>query len=92
MNRRTELRSIGWGVGGLTLAPLVRRVSAASLEHVTLTTSAGKVRGLTIDGTHTFKGVRYGADTSARRFRPPVSPAPWTGVRDALDPRLKQPQ
>ena len=72
-------------MGGLTLAPLARHVSSASLEPVTLTTATGRVRGLTVDGIHVFKGVRYGADTSARRFRPPVAPVPWTGVRDALE-------
>ena len=29
--------------------------------------------------------MRYGADTAHAAFCPPVPPAPWTGVRDALE-------
>jgi para-nitrobenzyl esterase len=46
-------------------------------------TSAGPIRGTVEQGVHVFRGVRYGADTSARRFRPPVAPAPWTAIQDA---------
>ena len=50
-----------------------------------LTTASGKWRGARDGALHVFKGIRYGADTSTRRFLPPISPAPWTGVRDALE-------
>lgn len=47
-------------------------------------TAQGRVRGLSSDGVHAFKGLRYGADTGrARRFRAPEPPPTWTGVRDA---------
>lgn len=47
-------------------------------------TAQGRVRGLTSDGVHAFKGLRYGADTGrARRFRAPEPPPTWSGVRDA---------
>jgi para-nitrobenzyl esterase len=53
---------------------------------VVVETTFGKVRGRTINGIRTFKGVQYGASTAgASRFMPPMKPAPWTGTRDAYD-------
>jgi para-nitrobenzyl esterase len=48
------------------------------------TTRYGKVRGAVDQGINVFKGVRYGADTAARRFQPPRPPTAWRGVVDAL--------
>jgi para-nitrobenzyl esterase len=49
------------------------------------TTEQGKVRGVSADGIHTFKGIPYGGSTAGSgRFRPPQPPAAWTGVREAL--------
>lgn len=49
-------------------------------------TNAGKVKGLTREGVHIFKGVPYGASTAGRnRFMPPQPPVAWKGVRDTLD-------
>lgn len=49
-------------------------------------TTYGKVRGAVNGGIRAFKGIPYGADTSGKnRFMPPVKPAAWTGVRDALE-------
>ncbi len=85
MNRRAALRTVA-GVSGAAAArfgpaPSVWAQPAAPVA----TTTAGQIRGFTDGGIHVFKGVRYGADTAARRFLPPVPPAPWTGVRDAIE-------
>jgi para-nitrobenzyl esterase len=48
------------------------------------TTKAGRVRGYTDKGINVFKGIRYGADTTGRRFMPPLVPQPWSDIRDAL--------
>ena len=48
-------------------------------------TAFGRIRGVDVDGIKTFKAIPYGASTAGRnRFRPPVDPAKWTGVRDTL--------
>src|ERR1700751_2689368 len=64
-----------------------RRYSrAAEPEGPVVDTGSGKIRGAAIDGINAFKGVPYGASTAgANRFMPPQKPAPWGGVREALD-------
>ncbi|CAN5376976.1 carboxylesterase/lipase family protein [soil metagenome] len=65
---------------GLVLAP--SGVFAARASPVAKTTN-GPVRGYADGATKVFKGVRYGADTAPRRFRPPLPPIPWTQTADA---------
>jgi len=60
-------------------------VYAQDLETTIAETSAGKVRGVVVEGTKVFKGIPYAASTSGKnRFMPPSKPAAWTGTRDAL--------
>jgi len=80
MHRRSVLRLLAAGTPFLGAAGLARAQDASVVE-----TRAGTWRGRYDAGTHIFKGIRYGADTSTRRFLPPVPPPAWAGIRDALE-------
>ncbi|HEX9083970.1 MAG TPA: carboxylesterase family protein, partial [Gemmatimonadaceae bacterium] len=84
-SRRSFMKHAGLALAGAQLAPWPKFVSAADLEHAIAETSAGKVRGVVVDGMKVFKGIPYGASTSGKnRFMPPLRPTAWTGTRDAL--------
>ena len=89
--RRRLLLAAGLAAG-VTLAGALPRAYAAAPATVVASTGHGRVRGVSEQGVHTFKGIRYGADTAATRFQPPHAPAPWRGVADALDYGASAPQ
>ena len=65
----------------------------ASDETNIVETSAGKIRGYSHNGIHTFKGVPYGASTEgAARFMAPAKPKPWSGVRSSMQYGYVSPQ
>jgi para-nitrobenzyl esterase len=72
---------------------LPARTWAQSPVYVEAETALGRVRGIDAGGIKTFKAIPYGASTTGRnRFKPPVDPAKWTGVRDALEYGPSAPQ
>ena len=91
LNRRSLLKGLALGAGGLAIRNSSWAALAAGSAPVA-TTTAGKVRGYVDGGIVAFKGIPYGGDTAKFRFQPPVPPDPWTGVRDALawGPRAPQ--
>jgi para-nitrobenzyl esterase len=85
LSRRSFLTHASLLVAGAHFSPWLKLVNAAQLENTIAETSAGDIRGVMVDGTNVFKGIPYGAPTSGgNRFMPPVKPAAWSGVRDAL--------
>ena len=88
LSRRAALHRLALGAGALAGLAISRGSGlAAALQPAggpIATTKAGRIRGVTDRDIHAFLGVPYGANTATRRFLPPVPPAPWTGVRDAL--------
>jgi para-nitrobenzyl esterase len=87
ISRRDLLRLVA--AGGIAT-----RVHAAGAAHAIAQTRAGRIAGVRERGVYVFKGVPYGADTAARRFRPPLAVSAWKRVRDALEygPACPQPE
>ncbi|MCK5910247.1 MAG: carboxylesterase/lipase family protein [Caulobacter sp.] len=71
-------------LAGTLAAAVAPRVHASGRAAPVAETVAGRVRGMEVDGIKVFKGVRYGADTSSRRFQAALAAQPWKGVVDAL--------
>jgi para-nitrobenzyl esterase len=85
-------------LGVAAMAPLmsvaVARAAGNSRAEASpvISTTGGRIRG-TLDGDlMVFRGVRYGADTAARRFMPPAAPASWRGVLDTREFGAASPQ
>lgn len=95
VGRRSFLRQSAVFAGGLTASSLIRIPAFATTlttDSPIASTRSGKVRGYVDNGISVFKGIRYGADTTKRRFMPPLPPESWSGVRDALSYGPSAPQ
>lgn len=64
----------------------------AQNSSVSVTTTIGRLSGLTRNGVHGFKGVRYGQDTRSTRFAKPKPALPVSDVYDATAYRAACPQ
>jgi para-nitrobenzyl esterase len=91
---RVTRRSMSAGlVSALAVSGCAGVARKASSETPEAATRSGRVRGHTRKGAAVFMGIPYGADTSgANRFRAPMPPQPWGGVRDATMPGQRAPQ
>ncbi len=71
---------------------LAPRIAVSQSRAPVVATQYGDVRGYVDSGVNVFKGIRYGADTAARRFMPPLPPDPWHDIADAFEYGAAAPQ
>ena len=85
--------SLGALAAPLAMTPLVQAASPTRFpSSSTVRIAAGRVRGFIDGDLMVFRGIRYGADTSSRRFMPPAAPPPWRGVIEAREFGAASPQ
>jgi para-nitrobenzyl esterase len=100
-NRRTFFQTLGAGAAGLAVSPSLAITSCTNQKAnkqnsdgqilfvgddiAVAETTSGKVRGFILRDIYNFRGIPYGADTSAEnRYMPPRKPEPWTDIRPAV--------
>ena len=87
-----SLAAVGLAVDGVRVPAWAQDTRGRPMTPA-VQTSSGRIRGVVRFGVNQFHGVPYGASTAgANRFRPPVAPTPWTGVRDCLEVGNRSPQ
>ncbi len=80
--RRSLIGLAGLGLTGQAFAAPPKKPDT---QNVIAETSRGRVRGVSIDGIRTFKGIPYGAPTDGvNRFREAKQAVPWKGIRDTI--------
>lgn len=97
IDRRSFIGSSAFAAAGLLVADswthALAQSSNGASPGATVTTTAGKIRGLLREKVHAFRGIPYGASTGgAARFLPPTQPQPWTDVREAFELGPRSPQ
>ena len=88
-DRRTLLRN-----SGMVAASWALRIKAFAWADgaPVVTTTTGKISGVVEQGISVFKSVPYGGDTAKTRFKAPVPPTPWAGVRECVSFTTMAPQ
>ena len=76
-------RLLQGSIAGATIVGIPGIASAMAQQAATVQTRQGLVRGREEEGIFVFKGMRYAADTTGRRFLPPRPPENFSGVFDA---------
>jgi para-nitrobenzyl esterase len=89
---RRELLAFAAGVGVLTSPFRVAFAGGTCSPTSPAETSLGKVRGMRADGISVFRGVPFGSDTGAHRFRVAAVAPGWTGIRDCFEVGAQAPQ
>ena len=95
-NRRKFLQQSAMAASAITVSNILRisaiGISSVKNESPVASTIYGKIRGYTDKDINVFKGVRYGADTSSRRFMAPLAPEKWSDIREATEYGPSSPQ
>jgi para-nitrobenzyl esterase len=85
LNRRSFFRQSSALLTAAQIDALRQFALGADTASPIAETTYGKVRGTVSGDIKIFKGIPYGGNTGGQnRFMPPVKPAAWSGVRDAL--------
>lgn len=89
-NRRDVLKT-GVALASAAVAPTLVRAQQSVSDPI-VSTNLGSIRGYSDGDIKVFKGIRYGADTASRRFRPAAPPEQWQGVIDCFEYGAASPQ